>query len=94
MVCALNDSGDTDGVLPITSTRYSVDALKLPVIGPWRAWYDDGQVKPLSRTSCAHNSLSAGLVFNICFQVRTFSSGILKLYLIGFMLLFSPAIIC
>ncbi|CAK9315096.1 unnamed protein product [Citrullus colocynthis] len=37
-------SGDTDGVLPITSTRYSVDALKLPVIGPWRAWYDDGQV--------------------------------------------------
>uniref|UniRef100_A0A9I9CIN1 Uncharacterized protein n=1 Tax=Cucumis melo TaxID=3656 RepID=A0A9I9CIN1_CUCME len=37
-------SGDTDAVLPITSTRYSVDALKLPVIGPWRAWYDEGQV--------------------------------------------------
>lgn len=52
----LNDSGDTDAVLPITSTRYSVDALKLPVIGPWRAWYDEGQVKSLSRTY-ACNSL-------------------------------------
>lgn len=43
----LNDSGDTDAVLPITSTRYSVDALKLPVIGSWRPWYDGGQVKSL-----------------------------------------------
>ncbi|KAK6942332.1 Peptidase S10, serine carboxypeptidase [Dillenia turbinata] len=37
-------SGDTDAVIPVTSTRYSVDALKLPTISPWRAWYDDGQV--------------------------------------------------
>lgn len=37
-------SGDTDSILPITSTRYSIDALNLPVIGPWRAWYDNGQV--------------------------------------------------
>ncbi|PON70422.1 Serine carboxypeptidase-like [Parasponia andersonii] len=37
-------SGDTDAVIPITSTRYSIDALKLPTIGPWRAWYDDGEV--------------------------------------------------
>ena len=37
-------SGDTDAVIPVTSTRYSIDALKLPTVGPWRAWYEDGQV--------------------------------------------------
>lgn len=38
------DSGDTDAVLPVTSTRYSIDALKLPTLRPWSAWYDDGEV--------------------------------------------------
>lgn len=38
------DSGDTDAVIPVTSTRYSIDALKLPTVSPYRAWYDDGQV--------------------------------------------------
>ncbi|OMP09201.1 Peptidase S10, serine carboxypeptidase [Corchorus olitorius] len=38
-------SGDTDAVIPVTSTRYSIDALKLPTVSHWRAWYDDdGQV--------------------------------------------------
>ncbi|XP_016200437.1 serine carboxypeptidase-like 29 isoform X2 [Arachis ipaensis] len=37
-------SGDTDSVLPVTSTRYSIDALKLPTVSPWRPWYDEGQV--------------------------------------------------
>ncbi|XP_073306909.1 serine carboxypeptidase II-2 isoform X2 [Primulina huaijiensis] len=37
-------SGDTDAVIPVASTRYSIDSLKLPTVGPWRAWYDDGQV--------------------------------------------------
>ncbi|KAJ9689082.1 hypothetical protein PVL29_014633 [Vitis rotundifolia] len=37
-------SGDTDAVIPVTSTRYSINALKLPTVSPWRAWYDDGQV--------------------------------------------------
>ncbi|KAK4481655.1 hypothetical protein RD792_012562 [Penstemon davidsonii] len=37
-------SGDTDAVIPVTSTRYSIDSLKLPTTSPWRAWYDDGQV--------------------------------------------------
>ncbi|XP_068649345.1 serine carboxypeptidase II-2-like [Aristolochia californica] len=37
-------SGDTDAVIPVTSTRYSIKALKLPTVSPWRAWYDDGQV--------------------------------------------------
>ncbi|GFQ06689.1 serine carboxypeptidase ii-2 [Phtheirospermum japonicum] len=37
-------SGDTDAVIPVTSTRYSIDALKLSTVSPWRPWYDDGQV--------------------------------------------------
>ncbi|KAF9614321.1 hypothetical protein IFM89_018074 [Coptis chinensis] len=37
-------SGDTDTVIPVTSTRYDIDALGLPLASPWRAWYDDGQV--------------------------------------------------
>ncbi|GJU49040.1 serine carboxypeptidase II-2 [Tanacetum coccineum] len=30
-------SGDTDAVIPVTSTRYSIDALNLTTISPWRA---------------------------------------------------------
>ncbi|KZV39849.1 serine carboxypeptidase [Dorcoceras hygrometricum] len=36
-------SGDTDAVIPVASTRYSIDSLKLPTVSQWRAWYDDGQ---------------------------------------------------
>lgn len=37
-------SGDTDAVIPVTSTRYSVNALKLRTVTQWHPWYDDGQV--------------------------------------------------
>ncbi|KAK9274582.1 hypothetical protein L1049_021831 [Liquidambar formosana] len=37
-------SGDTDSIIPVTSTRYSIDALGLPTVGRWHAWYEDGQV--------------------------------------------------
>eukprot|EP00268_Persea_americana_P069342 TRINITY_DN983_c0_g1_i3.p1 TRINITY_DN983_c0_g1~~TRINITY_DN983_c0_g1_i3.p1 ORF type:complete len:495 (-),score=94.37 TRINITY_DN983_c0_g1_i3:507-1991(-) len=37
-------SGNADTVIPVTSTRYSIDALNLPTLTPWHAWYDDGQV--------------------------------------------------
>ncbi|KAH9321515.1 hypothetical protein KI387_016154, partial [Taxus chinensis] len=37
-------SGDTDAVIPITSTRYSINALKLRTVTHWHPWYDDGQV--------------------------------------------------
>lgn len=37
-------SGDTDTVIPVTSTRYSINALNLSTVSHWRAWYDDGQV--------------------------------------------------
>ncbi|KAF9676705.1 hypothetical protein SADUNF_Sadunf08G0030700 [Salix dunnii] len=31
-------SGDTDAVVPVTATRYSIDALKLPTIINWHPW--------------------------------------------------------
>ncbi|CAO2817845.1 unnamed protein product [Amaranthus hypochondriacus] len=37
-------SGDTDAVVPITATRYSIDALKLPTRTNWYPWYDNGRV--------------------------------------------------
>ncbi|KAG7576479.1 Peptidase S10 serine carboxypeptidase [Arabidopsis thaliana x Arabidopsis arenosa] len=37
-------SGDTDAVVPVTATRYSVDALKLETITNWYPWYDHGKV--------------------------------------------------
>ncbi|KAG6763564.1 hypothetical protein POTOM_030989 [Populus tomentosa] len=35
LVC---NSGDTDAVVPVTATRYSIDALKLPTIINWYPW--------------------------------------------------------
>lgn len=32
-------SGDTDAVVPVTATRYSLDALKLPTVTKWYPWY-------------------------------------------------------
>ncbi|KAL5071592.1 hypothetical protein RYX36_022479 [Vicia faba] len=37
-------SGDNDGIVPVTATRYSIDALKLPTIVNWYPWYDSGKV--------------------------------------------------
>ncbi|KAH9289335.1 hypothetical protein KI387_033452 [Taxus chinensis] len=37
-------SGDTDGRVPVLSTRYNMNALGLPTKGPWRPWYHRGQV--------------------------------------------------
>ncbi|KAI4346355.1 hypothetical protein L6164_007257 [Bauhinia variegata] len=37
-------SGDTDAVVPVTATRYSIDALKLTTIVNWYPWYDNGKV--------------------------------------------------
>nr|KJB09189.1 hypothetical protein B456_001G128600 [Gossypium raimondii] len=37
-------SGDVDSVVPITSTRYAINELKLPLKTAWRAWSTDNQV--------------------------------------------------
>ena len=37
-------SGDTDGRVPVLSTRYSLKEMKLKITKEWRAWFDEGQV--------------------------------------------------
>nr|XP_016500711.1 PREDICTED: serine carboxypeptidase-like 31 isoform X3 [Nicotiana tabacum] len=37
-------SGDTDGRVPVLSTRYSLSALGLPITRKWRPWYHQKQV--------------------------------------------------
>nr|KAJ0210194.1 hypothetical protein LSAT_V11C400178290 [Lactuca sativa] len=37
-------SGDTDGRVPVLSTRYSLSSLNLPILRPWRPWYNQKQV--------------------------------------------------
>ncbi|KAI3522104.1 hypothetical protein L1887_11583 [Cichorium endivia] len=37
-------SGDTDGRVPVTSSRYSVNKLKLPIETAWRPWYNNREV--------------------------------------------------
>ncbi|XP_024369284.1 serine carboxypeptidase 24 isoform X1 [Physcomitrium patens] len=37
-------SGDADAVVPVTSTRYALAAMKLPIVKPWYAWYHHRQV--------------------------------------------------
>ncbi|CAA3004500.1 serine carboxypeptidase-like 26 [Olea europaea subsp. europaea] len=34
-------SGDVDAVVPVTGTRYSIGAMNLKVIKPWRPWLDE-----------------------------------------------------
>ncbi|XP_057954709.1 serine carboxypeptidase 1-like [Malania oleifera] len=37
-------SGDIDSIVPITSTRYSINSLNLPIISSWRPWYSNNEV--------------------------------------------------
>ncbi|KAL0334827.1 UNVERIFIED_CONTAM: Serine carboxypeptidase-like 40 [Sesamum radiatum] len=37
-------SGDTDGIIPVTTTRYSMPKLGAPVKTPWYPWYSQGEV--------------------------------------------------
>ncbi|KAE8686281.1 Serine carboxypeptidase-like 31 [Hibiscus syriacus] len=37
-------SGDTNGRVPVLSTRYSISALGLPITKAWRPWYHEKQV--------------------------------------------------
>uniref|UniRef100_A0A7N0V0W9 Carboxypeptidase n=1 Tax=Kalanchoe fedtschenkoi TaxID=63787 RepID=A0A7N0V0W9_KALFE len=37
-------SGDTDGRVPVLSTRYSLNPLGLPIVRAWRPWYHQKQV--------------------------------------------------
>ena len=64
----LDISGNTDVVIPVTSTRYSINALKLPTVSPWRAWYDEGEV---SDSTMNDSCISYDLVSRSLFSVIT-----------------------
>jgi len=38
-------SGDTDGRVQVTSSRYSINTLKLPINDAWRPWYSGKEVR-------------------------------------------------
>ncbi|KAG0517506.1 hypothetical protein BDA96_09G094800, partial [Sorghum bicolor] len=48
--------GDTDSVVPLTATRYSIDALDLPTVVSWYPWYDD--IKEVGGWSKVYNGLT------------------------------------
>ncbi|KAK2442737.1 serine carboxypeptidase [Trifolium repens] len=37
-------SGDTDARVPVTSSRYSINKLKLPINSAWRPWYSGKEI--------------------------------------------------
>ncbi|GKV49927.1 hypothetical protein SLEP1_g56649 [Rubroshorea leprosula] len=37
-------SGDTDAVVPVTTSRYAIDTYKLPIKTPWHQWYTNLEV--------------------------------------------------
>ncbi|KAI3448094.1 hypothetical protein Pfo_004759 [Paulownia fortunei] len=37
-------SGDTDGIIPVTTTKYSMPKLGSPIKTPWYPWYSQGEV--------------------------------------------------
>ncbi|KAJ8439369.1 hypothetical protein Cgig2_022506 [Carnegiea gigantea] len=37
-------SGDVDGRVPVTSSKYSINTLKLGIKSPWRPWYTEEEV--------------------------------------------------
>lgn len=40
-------SGDTDGRVPVTSSKRSIQAMNLTVDQPWRSWLNGGEVQLL-----------------------------------------------
>jgi hypothetical protein len=44
---AFSYSGDTDAVVSVTSSRYSINTLKLPINAAWRPWYSGKEVLKL-----------------------------------------------
>ncbi|KAL2514582.1 Serine carboxypeptidase-like 40 [Forsythia ovata] len=39
-----SDDGDTDGRVPVTSTKYSINKMKLAVKTKWHPWFLSGEV--------------------------------------------------
>lgn len=77
------DSGDTDAVIPVTSTRYTIDALNLTTVSPWRPWYDDGQVNDCTIFLFLPTFLNQIIAYScFCFWIKLIKS--FKCILIGY----------
>lgn len=51
-------SGDTDSVVPITATRYSLPKLQAPVKTPWYPWYIKEEVMQQQVTHSQYSCFS------------------------------------
>ena len=43
-LCWMKCSGDIDGRVPVTSTKYSINKMKLPVKIAWHPWFLNKEV--------------------------------------------------
>jgi len=57
-------SGDTDGRVPVTGTRYALKKLGLPIVEDWTPWYTSQQVKFMFQTQTNHFPLLKRVNYN------------------------------
>ena len=60
-LCWMKCSGDIDGRVPVTSTKYSINKMKLPVKTAWHPWFVNKEV--------LHSSFYLKC-FNTCFYFK------------------------
>ncbi|XP_023730140.1 putative serine carboxypeptidase-like 23 [Lactuca sativa] len=76
-------SGDVDAVVPVSGTRYSIDAMNLTVIKPWRFWTD--ATKQVAGYKVVYNGLTFATVRGAGHEVPRFQPhqafGLLKMFL-------------
>ncbi|XP_057456936.1 serine carboxypeptidase-like 40 isoform X2 [Lotus japonicus] len=56
-------SGDTDGRVPVTSTKYSIKKMNLPIKNVWRPWFAYGENQFLFHKSCFQYLLEEAHLF-------------------------------
>lgn len=54
-IMVIKRSGDTDGRVPVLSTRYSLSSLGLPIKTSWRPWYHQKQARNCNHCPCIYN---------------------------------------
>lgn len=76
-------SGDVDAVVPVSGTRYSIDAMNLEVIKPWRFWTD--ATKQVAGYKVVYNGLTFATVRGAGHEVPRFQPhqafALLKMFL-------------
>ena len=57
-------SGDTDGAVPVTTTRYAIDYLQTSVKTPWYPWYTQAEVQTLNKPHTDIHTHKSSEMFN------------------------------